>query len=41
MLGFVRVFREYERGIMFRFGRLLEPERGPGLVWKIPIVDRW
>src|SRR6476661_2268957 len=25
---------------MFRFGRLLDPPRGPGLVWKIPIVDR-
>ena len=24
---------------MFRWGRLLEPPRGPGLVWKIPIVD--
>src|SRR6476469_675998 len=25
---------------MFRFGRLLDPPRGPGLVWKIPIVDQ-
>jgi regulator of protease activity HflC (stomatin/prohibitin superfamily) len=40
MLGFVRVFREYERAVFFRFGRLLEPPRGPGLVWKIPIVDQ-
>ena len=40
MLGFVKVFREYERAVMFRFGRLLDPPRGPGLVWKIPIVDR-
>src|ERR1700740_3122872 len=40
MLGFVRVLREYERAIFFRFGRLLEPPRGPGLVWKIPIVDQ-
>jgi regulator of protease activity HflC (stomatin/prohibitin superfamily) len=40
MLGFVRVFREYERGVFFRFGRLLDPPRGPGLVWKIPIVDQ-
>src|SRR5438045_8552677 len=25
---------------MFRWGRLLDPPRGPGLVWKIPIVDQ-
>jgi regulator of protease activity HflC (stomatin/prohibitin superfamily) len=31
--------REYERGVMFRLGRLLET-RGPGLVWKIPFVDQ-
>jgi regulator of protease activity HflC (stomatin/prohibitin superfamily) len=41
VLGFVRVFREYERAVMFRFGRLLDPPRGPGLVFKIPIVDQW
>jgi regulator of protease activity HflC (stomatin/prohibitin superfamily) len=41
VLGFVKVFREYERAVMFRFGRLLEPPRGPGLVWKIPIVDQY
>src|SRR5438309_7475100 len=36
----VRVAREYERGIMFRLGRLLDPPRGPGIVWKIPFVDQ-
>jgi regulator of protease activity HflC (stomatin/prohibitin superfamily) len=41
VLGFVRVFREYERAVMFRFGRLLDPPKGPGLVWKIPIVDQF
>src|SRR5947209_14858707 len=25
---------------MFRWGRFIEPPRGPGLVWKIPIVDQ-
>jgi len=39
MLGFVRIMREYERGVMFRFGRLLST-RGPGIVWKIPVVDQ-
>ena len=40
MLGFVKVLREYERALLFRFGRVLDPPRGPGLVWKIPIVDQ-
>jgi len=40
MLGFVRIMREYERGVMFRLGRVLTPPRGPGLVWKIPFVDQ-
>src|SRR5437868_7484413 len=40
MLGFVRIVREYERGIMFRLGRLLDPPRGPGVVFKIPLVDQ-
>src|SRR5213080_1085644 len=40
MLGFVRVLREYERAVFFRFGRLLDPPRGPGLVWNIPVVDQ-
>jgi regulator of protease activity HflC (stomatin/prohibitin superfamily) len=39
VFGFVRVLREYERAVMFRWGRLVEPPRGPGLVWKIPFVD--
>jgi regulator of protease activity HflC (stomatin/prohibitin superfamily) len=39
MLGFVRIFREYERGVMFRLGRLLDT-RGPGVVFKIPVVDQ-
>src|SRR6201988_27297 len=36
---FVRILREYERGVVFRLGRLLDP-RGPGVVFLIPIVDR-
>jgi regulator of protease activity HflC (stomatin/prohibitin superfamily) len=40
VLGFVRIMREYERGVMFRLGRVLTPPRGPGLVWKIPFVDQ-
>jgi regulator of protease activity HflC (stomatin/prohibitin superfamily) len=36
---FIRILREYERGVVFRLGRLLEP-RGPGVAFLIPIVDR-
>jgi regulator of protease activity HflC (stomatin/prohibitin superfamily) len=36
---FIRILREYERGVVFRLGRLLDP-RGPGVVFLIPIVDR-
>ena len=35
----VRVLREYERGIVFRLGRLL-PVKGPGLLLLRPLVDR-
>src|SRR5690349_734452 len=36
----VKVVREYERGIVFRLGRLLPEPKGPGLFFLIPIVDR-
>ena len=36
----VRVAREYERGIIFRLGRLLPQPKGPGLFLLIPIIDR-
>jgi regulator of protease activity HflC (stomatin/prohibitin superfamily) len=40
MLGFIRVLREYERGVVFRLGRLVDTSRGPGLFFLIPIIDR-
>ena len=37
----IRVLREYERGVIFRLGRLVRGgEKGPGLIFLIPIVDR-
>ncbi|HUK97016.1 MAG TPA: slipin family protein [Gaiellaceae bacterium] len=36
----VKVLREYERGIVFRLGRLFPEPKGPGLFFLIPIVDR-
>lgn len=35
----VRVLREYERGVVFRLGRVID-EQGPGLVLLVPAVDR-
>src|SRR5664279_5097860 len=35
----VRVLREYERGVVFRLGRLMA-QRGPGLQLLIPSIDR-
>jgi len=35
----IRVLREYERGVVFRLGRLLGP-KGPGLILLIPVIDK-
>jgi regulator of protease activity HflC (stomatin/prohibitin superfamily) len=35
----IRILREYERGVIFRLGRLVGA-KGPGLIILIPIVDR-
>jgi regulator of protease activity HflC (stomatin/prohibitin superfamily) len=35
----VRILREYERGVIFRLGRLIA-QKGPGLILLIPIVDQ-
>ncbi|HLW60823.1 MAG TPA: SPFH domain-containing protein [bacterium] len=35
----VKIAREYERGVIFRLGRLLQA-KGPGVILLIPIVDR-
>jgi regulator of protease activity HflC (stomatin/prohibitin superfamily) len=36
----IKVAREYERGVIFRLGRLLPQPKGPGLFILIPVVDR-
>ena len=36
----IKVLREYERGIIFRLGRLLPEPKGPGLFLLIPIIDK-
>jgi regulator of protease activity HflC (stomatin/prohibitin superfamily) len=35
----IRVLREYERGVIFRLGRMIGV-KGPGLIFLIPILDR-
>jgi len=35
----IRILREYERGVIFRLGKLLG-SKGPGLILLIPLVDR-
>ncbi len=39
LIAAIRIFPEYERGVIFRLGRVIGA-KGPGLVFIIPIVDR-
>ena len=36
----VRILKQYERGVQFRLGKLVDGPRGPGLIFIIPIIDR-
>jgi regulator of protease activity HflC (stomatin/prohibitin superfamily) len=46
LLGFVflsvslKILQEYERGVVFRLGRVLGQAKGPGLIILIPFIDR-
>src|SRR5271154_4559393 len=40
LIAAIKVAREYERGIVFRLGRLFPEPKGPGLFFKIPVVDK-
>jgi len=35
----IKILREYERGVVFRLGRLIAA-KGPGLIFLIPIIDK-
>jgi len=35
----IKILKEYERGVIFRLGRMVDP-RGPGLVYVIPVIER-
>ena len=37
----IKIFNEYERGVVFRLGRLRAAPRGPGVTYVVPIIDRF
>ena len=40
LMSAIRVLKEYERGVVFRLGRVLsQGARGPGLILLIPVLD--
>ena len=40
LLSSIKILREYERGVIFRVGRLLPEPKGPGLIWVLWPIDR-
>ncbi|HWQ52854.1 MAG TPA: slipin family protein [Bryobacteraceae bacterium] len=40
LLSSIKILREYERGVIFRLGRVLERPKGPGLILVFAPVDR-
>ncbi len=39
-LNWIKVLNEYERGVIFRFGKLLPYPKGPGLIFVFSPIDR-
>ena len=39
VISAVRILREYERGVIFRLGRVINA-KGPGLIILIPVIDK-
>ena len=35
----IKILREYEQGVIFRIGRMMDP-RGPGIIYAIPLIER-
>jgi regulator of protease activity HflC (stomatin/prohibitin superfamily) len=40
LMNSVKILREYERGVIFRLGRVLSKAKGPGLIFVFPPIDR-
>ena len=41
LLSSIKIVQEYERGVVFRLGRLLKKAKGPGMIIIVPIIDKW
>ncbi|HEX9444566.1 MAG TPA: slipin family protein [Candidatus Binatia bacterium] len=39
LISGIKILKEYERAVIFRLGRMVEP-RGPGIVYVIPIIEK-
>ena len=40
LMNSIKILREYERGVIFRLGRVLGKPKGPGLIFVFPPIDR-
>ena len=40
LISAIKILNEYERGVIFRLGRVLGAPKGPGLIILIPVIDR-
>ena len=40
LLSSIKILSEYERGVIFRLGRMLSHEKGPGVILVFPPIDR-
>jgi regulator of protease activity HflC (stomatin/prohibitin superfamily) len=40
LLSSIKILTEYERGVIFRLGRLLEQSKGPGVIFVFAPIDR-
>jgi regulator of protease activity HflC (stomatin/prohibitin superfamily) len=40
LLNSIKVLNEYERGVVFRFGKLLPQPKGPGIIFVFAPIDR-
>lgn len=40
LVSAIKILNEYERGVIFRLGRVLGAPKGPGLIILIPIIDK-
>ncbi|OPY65662.1 MAG: FtsH protease regulator HflK [Syntrophorhabdaceae bacterium PtaU1.Bin034] len=40
LISAIKILNEYERGVIFRLGRVLARPKGPGIIILIPIVDK-